>query len=78
MFRQQGKGGPGVKPWPKVRAQLCLYGRVSMAFLELRAWRLLPRAVTSVTCRLQVPVSGFEPLVLTNQLSKVNGYIIGL
>ena len=54
------------------------HSHVSAALLEPRARRFLSRAVASVPCRLQVPVSGFGPLVLTNQLSKVNGYIIGL
>ena len=53
-------------------------GRVFAALLEPRARRLLPRAVASVPCRLQVPISGFGPLVLMKLLSKVNGYIIGL
>ena len=74
----RGKGGQGGKPWPKVRAQPRPYGRVSMAVLGLRVQRFEPRVVAFVPCQLDVPVSSFGPLVLTNQLSKVNGYIIGL
>ena len=55
-----------------------VYCRVSAAFLEPRTRRFLPRAVPSVPYQLQVPISGFEPLILTNQLSKVTDYIIGL
>ena len=37
--------------------------------------RRLLRAARLSPCLLHVPVSGFEPLILMNQLSKVNGYI---
>ena len=75
IYRHQGKGRPGANPGPK-------YGRGSAR--TATEMRLEPCAALSaawcpsVPCRLQVPVSGFGPLVLTKLLSKVNGYIIGL
>ena len=48
-------------------------GRIFAALLEQRAWRFGPRVVPYVPCRRQRPFSGFQPLVLTKQLSKVNG-----
>ena len=73
----KGKEARGTTPGPKHgrgRARTAVKrgpGRISAALLE-------PRTIASVPCRLQVLVSCFGPLVFTNQLSKVNGYIIGL
>ena len=50
------EGGQGTNPGPKRRARR---GRVR---------RFEPRAVLSVSCQFQCPVSGLQPLVLTNQL----------
>ena len=55
IYRHQGKGGQGDKPWPKV--------------LTRRAQRRLLRAVASVPCWLHVLLSGFGPLVLTESPS---------
>ena len=60
MYRHQGNGGQGDKPWPEA-------ARVPRPFWG-RAWRFEPRAVPSVPCQALVSVSGFAPLVLTNQL----------
>ena len=72
----RGKRGEGANPGPK-------YGRgrtrtVAKTRQKPRAQRQAPRAVPSVPYRCQRPVSDFQPLVLTKQLSKVNGFIIGL
>ena len=84
FYRHQGRG-PGWQQLARstgaaapVRPQKCGLCRVSTALLGLRTRRLLLRAVLSVPCQVEVSVSGFGPLVLTNQLSKVNGYILGL
>ena len=74
VFIGTRKGGQAGNSWPEARAQPCLYGRGNAALLGPRARRLATRAVTSVPCQIEVLVSDFGLLVLTNQLSKVNGY----
>ena len=54
-----------------VRPRKCGHSCIFAALLEPRARRFLPRTVPSVPYQLQVPVSNFDPLDLTNQLSKV-------
>ena len=49
------------------------HGHVSTAVVWPCVRRRLPRAVASVPCQMDVLVSCFGPLGLTNQLFKVNG-----
>ena len=61
------EGGQGTNPGPKWRARR---GRMT-AFprpLGGRVRRFEPRAVLLVPCQILLPVSGFWPLVLMNQL----------
>ena len=64
----------GSTTWPRKRSP----SRGSAAVPGRRALRRLLRAARLFPYRLHVPVSGFGPLVLTKQLSKVNGYICRL
>ena len=75
FYRHQGRGGPGDKPWPEARLRKRGYGRIFAVIGWLRARRFEPRTVLSVPCQILLPVSGFWPLVLTNQRYYVNGYL---
>ena len=55
-----------------VRLQKRSPGHVFVALLEPRVWRFGLRTVPSVPYQMQFPVSSFGPLILKNQLSKVN------
>ena len=70
IYMHQGNGGQGTTPGRKPAARR---GHVVAARVAFRAAR-------SPFCLLSVlyPVSGLQPLVLTKQFSKVNGYIIGI
>jgi len=80
----RGMGGQGANPGPKYGRSRARTAAETRPGLRFRSSSRAARAALSVArcpvclCRLQVPVSDFGPLILTNQLSKVNGYIIGL
>ena len=79
IYKHQGNGGPRVNPGPKYgrgRARTAAKMRQKPCFCgsSRAAHAAFPAALCPV-CPLSdaIPDSGFGPLILTNQLSKVNG-----
>ena len=61
IYRHQGNGGQGDNPWPEARRAAAIWWP--------RARRFEPRAVLFVSCQFLCPVSGLQPLVLTESAS---------
>ena len=59
VFIATTERGARDKPWPKMRSWPYDHGNAA---------QLGPRAVPSVPCQVLLLVSGFGPLILTNQL----------